>query len=89
MTDKTKQEMTPEEFVERYKTMRYTRSGERSDKDELASDLRSVIRGELIRFCHKEIPAEWLGDEVVVVDRFLNNNQRDERDENNRSKSTH
>lgn len=64
--------MTKEEFVEKWGA----NMGNGFTDNECISDLTSVIRNELIRFCHAKIPAEWIGDEVIIVDEYINDNQQ-------------
>ena len=68
-----KAEMTPQELADKYEY------GYRDFKEVFLSDLRSVLRGELIRY------DKWQGEKYcdnyrpenaeVIVDEFLNNNQ--------------
>jgi len=66
-----KAEMTPEKLADKVipfygSALDEFREGERK---EFLSDLRSVIRGELIRY------ENWMHGRLEYVDEFLNNNQ--------------
>jgi hypothetical protein len=83
-----KPEMTKEEFADRYKsggfTIKKDKEGKRyleryENTEELLSDLRSVIRGELIRYDKWLARQSWGLGEIPTAekaaDEFLNNNQ--------------
>ena len=88
MKTEQKAEMTKEEFAEKYKTtsshsyMDDTTGLEihvQNNIESLLSDLRSVIRGELIRYdkwCTNQLTEKIIGlSTEELVDDFLNNNQ--------------
>ena len=82
-----KPEMTKEEFVGKYKLGRYRihdadttfRSMSFEVNEQAMADLRSVIRGELIRYDNYLARNRWGLREIATpeqsVDEFLNNNQ--------------
>ena len=78
-----KAEMTPEEFVIKWRSTwpdlsKQNASGSyelKNDGKYLLSDLRSVIRGELLRFAQEF--NEHSSPDILdgMIDKFLNNNQ--------------
>lgn len=64
--------MTKEEFAKKYSQPINTPYDDEEAENEVLSDLNSIIRDELIEFCRDKIPAEWIGDEVVLVEQYLN-----------------
>ena len=41
-------------------------------KGECLSDLNVLLRETLIDFCQKNVPAELIGDEIILIDKYLN-----------------
>jgi len=64
--------MTKEEFAKKYSQPINTPYDDEEAESEVLSDFNSVLRDELIKFCQAKIPAEWIGDEVVLVEQYLN-----------------
>lgn len=76
-----KPKMTAKNMMEKWSYMKYDHDQlmfSDKHKDEFLADLRSVIRGELIRFIDwlELIPSEGVDEtNEMIADDFLNNNQ--------------
>lgn len=59
--------LSPEEFVKKWGL---------SPDGQMAIDLNALLRKELICFCRKNVPAELIGDEVILVDEYFKSRQQ-------------